>query len=719
MKTPTILQMEAAECGAAALAIVLAHFGRFVPLAEVRRECGVSRDGSRASNIVSAARYYGLDARGFMMSTERVRSVDPPVIVFWNFNHFVVVEGFGRGCVYLNDPGSGPRTVSLEEFEESFTGVVLVLKPTPAFRPGGHAPSVIPAVAARLRGSGSSLLSCVFIGVLLVVPGIAIPAFTQIFVDNILIERMDDWVRPLLLGMMITATFRAVFLRLQLAYLRRLRTKLAVSTSSRFLWHILRLPASFYAQRYAGEVSSRTALNDRVAETLSGRLATTVLDVTMMVFYAVVMVQYDVVLTAIGIAAAAVNFATLEWVSRRRMDASVRFSQEQGKVQGTAIGTLQNIETLKASALEATFFTRFAGAHAKMVNAQAELGLVTLKLAFVPGLAFQAATVLVLVVGAMRVMDGVLTVGMLVAFQSLLQSFLAPVNKLVSLGTTVQDLRADLNRLEDVLENPTDAEADRTDDALPARAPARLSGHIEIRNLTFGYSRTDPPLIENFSATIRPGEWLAIVGPSGSGKSTILKLLCGLYTPWEGEILFDGSRREGISRQVLSTSMALLEQDIFLFEGTVRDNLTFWDSTIPDHTLVHACRDASIHEFVLSLPGGYDGHLREGATNVSGGQRQRLEIARALVNNPSIIVADEATSALDGETEERIVQNLRRRGCSCVIAAHRLSTVRHCDEIVVLHRGKVVQRGTHDVLRRGDGPYARLLLAQSEALLDA
>jgi ATP-binding cassette, subfamily C, bacterial len=709
--------MEAAECGAAALAIVLAHYRRFVPLAEVRRECGVSRDGSRASNIVSAARYYGFDARGFMMPAERVGAIALPAIVFWNFNHFVVVEGFGHDRVYLNDPATGPRTVTTEEFEESYTGVTIVLTPTDAFRAGGRRPSVIPAVLTRLRGSGAALLGCVLIGWVLVLPGLAIPALTQAFVDNVLIERIGDWVRPLLIGMLLTAAFRAVCLRLQLGYLRRLRTKLAVTASSRFVWHILRLPAAFYAQRYAGEVSSRTALNDRVAETLSGRLATIVIDVTMMLFYFVVMLRYDAVLTAIALAAAAAHFAALQWIARRRMDASVRLSQEQGKVDGVAIGALQNVETLKASALESNVFTRFTGSHARMVNAQSELGLVTVTLGFVPGLAVQAAAVLVLVVGALRIIDGRLTVGMLVAFQSLMQSFLTPINKLVNLSTTAQDLRADLNRLEDVLDNPTDAEANRTD-AQPITA-ARLEGHIEIRNVTFGYSRSDPPLIEHFSATISPGQRLALVGASGSGKSTILRLVCGLYTPWEGEILLDGRPRHEIPRQVLAASLALLEQDVFIFEGTVRDNLTFWREGISDRVLEDACRDAAILEFVRSLPARFDAELREGATNVSGGQRQRFEIARALVNDPSIIVADEATSALDGETEQQIISNLRRRGCSCVIAAHRLSTVRQCDEIIVLDRGKVVQRGTHDVLRGIDGPYSRLLLAPGEALIDA
>jgi ATP-binding cassette subfamily C protein len=521
--------------------------------------------------------------------------------------------------------------------------------------------------------------------------------------------------------MSLTLVLRGLLTWLQLQYLRQLKIKLAVGMSSRFLWHILRLPVGFYAQRFAGEISNRVSINNKIASVLSGQLATTVIDTVMVIFYAVVMFTYDRVLTVIGIVFSAVNVFTLQWVSRQRVDANMRLVQDKGKVAGVGIAGLQSMETLKASALESDFFSRWAGYYTKAINTQQELALTNQALGVLPSLLTSLTDLLILVVGGLRVMDGYLSIGMLVAFQSLMQSFLQPVNNLVSFGSTLQELEGDLNRLDDVLRNPTDPqleprsrEEDKTN--LTPSSYFRLQGAVELRNVTFGYSSVDAPLIENFSCTLKPGQRVALVGGSGCGKSTIAKLVCGLYEAWQGEIIFDGKPKAQIPRAVLTNSIAMVEQEIFLFGGTVRDNLTLWDSTVPDSQLVRACIDAAIHEVILAIPGGYGGELMEGAANLSGGQRQRLEIARALVNNPAILVMDEATSALDGETEKIIDQNLRRRGCSCIIVAHRLSTIRDCNEIIVLERGKVVQRGTHEELWRVDGTYSRLLRSEGEIL---
>jgi ATP-binding cassette subfamily C protein len=711
--------MEAVECGAAALAIMLRYYGRIVPLAELRRECGVSRDGSKASNILKAARRYGMIAKGFKKELKSVQEVRPPFIVFWNFNHFLVVEGFRKDRVLLSDSASGRRSVSLDEFDQAFTGVVLVLEPGPNFTRGGQAPSAMTALYTRLRGSRAALLYCLLTGMLLVVPRLAVPVFTQVFIDNILVRQMQEWLRPLLLGMILTAVLRGLLQRFQLLHLRRLKLKLATVMSSQFLWHLLRLPASFYAQRYAGEISNRISLNDKVADVLSGQLATTLIEAIMMVFYVGVMLQYDVLLTLIGVCFAAGNFFALQLMSRQRVDANMRLMQEFGKVSGLSIAGLQNMETLKASALESDFFSRWAGYYTKAMNAQQELGMSSQTLGVLPTLLSALTSMLVLVVGGFRVMQGHLSIGMLVAFQSLMQSFLAPVTTLVNLGSTLQELQGDVLRLDDVLQNPADPEISPEQAQPPPVARThRLQGAVELRNVTFGYSRIDPPLVEHLTVTLKPGDRVALVGASGSGKSTIARLVCGLYEPWEGEILLDGVPRSQIPRQVSSQSLALVDQDVLLFAGTVKENLTLWDATVPDSDLVKACTDAAIHDVVVAMSGGYEAELLEGAANLSGGQRQRLEIARALVTNPAILVMDEATSALDAETEHLIVQNLRRRGCSCLIVAHRLSTIRDCDEIIVLERGHVVQRGTHATLLQEGGTYAHLIHSEGEALVE-
>ncbi|WP_442940696.1 NHLP family bacteriocin export ABC transporter peptidase/permease/ATPase subunit [Nostoc sp.] len=730
-RTPTLLQMEVVECGAAALGIILSYYGRIVPLTELRQACGVSRDGVSALNILKAARNYRLTAKSFKTNLAALSQLKFPFIVFWQFNHFLVVEGFGKQRVYLNDPATGRRTVSLEEFSGAYTGVVLALEPSSEFQEGGRKPSTILALWSRLRGSIGALIYCVVAGFLLVIPGLAIPAFSQVFIDNVLIGHRNEWLRPLILGMIFTAGLNGFLTLLQLQFLRQLKIKLSVGMESKFLWHILRLPMSFYDQRFAGEISSRVQLNDSIANMLSGKLATTAIATASIFLYVVVMLQYDVVLTLIAIAFVAVNLAALQWVRGRRVDANIKLLQEHGKVSGVAISGLQSMETLKASGLESDFFSRWAGYYAKAINTQQELETTNQTLGVLPDFLSAIASMLLLAVGGLRVMDGTMSIGMLIAFLGMMQNFFQPISNLVNLGSDLQEMEGNLTRLDDVLRNPIDSQlqgrgrgAEEAGGDMGVNSSSlfssslnplfKLRGYVELDNVTFGYSKIAPPLIENFSLSLQPGQRVALVGGSGSGKSTIAKLLCGLYQPWQGEILFDGKPKEQISRQVLANSISAVEQEILLFAGSVRDNLTLWDTTIPESHLVRACQDAAVHDVILSLPGGYSADLLEGATNLSGGQRQRLEIARALVNNPSILVMDEATSALDAETEKNVTRNLRLRGCTCIIVAHRLSTIRDCDEIIVLDRGQIVQRGTHEELQQIEGLYLQLIRSEGD-----
>jgi ATP-binding cassette, subfamily C, bacterial len=723
VKTPTVLQMEAVECGAAALGMVLSYYGKIVPLAELRQACGVSRDGVTAANVLKAARNYGMVAKGFKKSLESLSQLRFPFIVFWHFNHFLVVEGFGKQRVYLNDPAVGSRTVSYQEFDEGYTGVVLVMEPGTDFQRGGEKPNVIKALSSRLHSSMGALIYCALAGFLLVIPNLVLPVFSQIFIDGILVNGRLEWLSYVLFGMLLTVGLQGILTLLQLRYLRGLKIKLLVSLASRFMWHVLRLPVSFYAQRFAGEISSRVELNTDVANALSGRLITTVISAVMVIFYAIIMLQYDAVLTFIVVLFALVNVVTLQWVSRRRVDANLRLVQEYGKASGVAIAGLQSMETLKASGLESDFFARWSGYYTKAINAQQELGLINRTVGILPAFLSALTAMFLLMIGGWRVINGDLTTGMLVAFQLLMQSFQQPVNALVRFGSTLQNLQGNLQRLDDVLHNPVDAQlAEIKAEEINVPSPCspspthRLQGYIDLKNITFGYSPLEPPLIENFSLSLKPGQRVALVGGSGSGKSTVAKLVAGLYQPWSGEIYFDGIPRSQIGRSILTNSIAVVEQDILLFAGTVRENLTLWDTTVPDQSLQRACRDAAIDSIILSMPGGYDAPLLEGASNLSGGQRQRLEIARALVNHPAILIMDEATSALDTETEKFIDQQLRQRGCTCLIVAHRLSTIRDADEIIVLERGKVVQRGTHDELWQQSGHYAQLIHSEGEAL---
>ncbi|MEP7308764.1 MAG: NHLP family bacteriocin export ABC transporter peptidase/permease/ATPase subunit [Acidobacteriota bacterium] len=705
VRTPTVLQMEMVECGAACLGIVLAYFHRNVPLTELRRACGVSRDGSNASSVLKAARSYGLEAKGYNKEVSGLADLAYPFVVFWNFNHLVVVEGAARERVFLNDPATGPRTVTSEEFDEAFTGVVLTMTPGPSFEKGGRRPSVLNGLRERLGSSIGTLILCGVTAFLLVLPGLAIPALIQVFVDRVLVERLGDWVRPIILGVIVASLLRAALMAIQQRLLRRLQLKLSVTMSSQFVWHLLRLPADFYAQRFSGEVAGRIGLNDRVADQLSGPLASTLVDMLMIVLYLGTMWQFDRVLTTIAFAFATANFLILRWMSRRRVDTNRCLSEEVGKFSGVAVSGLQSIRTIKASALESELFGRVAGHYAKMINTQQRLAITSLYLSLLPRLVSALMSLLILVIGGFRVMEGALTIGMLVGFQSLVASFLGPVHALLGFGTALQDVQSDITRLDDVLATRPAAEP------VGAEGPVRLRGDVELRNLRFGYNPLAPPLIDGLSVTIRPGQRVAFVGSSGSGKSTIAKIAAGLYEPAGGEVLFDGRPRTTIPTAVMADSLAMVDQEIVLFAGTVRDNLTLWDPTVPDALVIRACEDAAIHDDIVALPDGYDSVLAEGAANLSGGQRQRLEIARALCVDPAVIILDEATSALDSDTEQLIDFNLRRRGCSCIIIAHRLSTIRDADEIIVLEHGKVVQRGTHTAMMAAGGAYSTLVRA--------
>ncbi len=713
VKTPTLLQMEATECGAASLGIVLAYYGRFVPLETLREDCGITRDGSKANNILKAAQNYALQAEGYRVEVEDLKELPLPLILFWNFNHFLVLEGIRGKNIYLNDPASGPRVVTAEVFDRSFTGVALSLTPGEGFSPGGSPKRPWKALKQRLGPVKTMLFFAVLAGLGLVLPGLLVPGLSQVFLDNVLVSFQPGYFKPLLLFLGFLGLLQGTLTLLQQNMLLRQEMALATCHSSRFFLHVLRLPYSFFIQRFCGEVGTRVALNDQVATTLSRQLATTLLSCSTLVFYFLVMFGYSPLLSLIGVAAASMNVLLLWGIQRKRSDLNERILSDRGKFSGIAMSGLQLIETIKSTGGEDDQFSRIAGYLTKTKNAQVKMEFFNTLIEPVPSLLTSVVTACVLCFGGLQVMQGVLTLGMLLAMQTLMSNFLSPVGQLVDLSSSFQTVQGTLNRLEDVLRYPGNSPwnpgAEEKRSPLPEVRPFRLSGNLEVRNLTFGYSRLEPPLIENFSLRLTPGSRVALVGGSGSGKSTVAKLVCGLYDSWSGEVLYDGYPRREIPRDCLARSFAFVDQDIVLYEGSIRENLTLWREGIPEEWVIQACKDVDIHEDIVARPQGYDSLVEENGRNFSGGQRQRLEIARALVMRPSLLVMDEATSALDPPTEQVVDQNLRRRGCTCLIVAHRLSTIRDSDEIIVLHRGKVAERGRHEELVALRGRYYDLI----------
>ncbi len=709
VRTPTVLQMEATECGAAALGSVLAHYGRRVPLEELRVSCGVSRDGSKAGNVVRAARGYGLVASGMRREVEEVLSGAFPVIVFWNFNHFVVLEGASRRKVYLNDPAVGPRTVSHEEFAQGFTGVSLEFEKGPDFKRGGAAPGLLAKLANHLTGYGTAIGVVTWISLLLVLPGIIVPGMTKVFVDNVLIRQLDGWLGPLAVGLGATFLLNIALRWLQGLALLRIELRLALDQSARFAWHVISLPVAFFSQRYTGDLVSRVEANDRVATLLARDFGNAAASCLTAAFLGAVMISYDAILAAIAIGGAALNIVVVRLLSRSLSDLALRLQTEQGKLFSTSVIGLQSIETLKATGGENDFFSKWSGYHARAFNSEQKLAIYQHAIDLVPSILLSLTSVAVLGIGALQIIHGDLSIGTVVAFQALLMSFSAPIQQMVGVAGKVQRASADLSRLDDVLNHPRDW---RFRVAADAPSGALAAGHLSMLDVSFGYSPLEPPLIEAFSVDVAPGRWVALVGASGSGKSTVGKLITGLFEPRAGQILVDGRTLPAWGRDRLSRIVASVDQEIRLFAGTIHDNIALWDDTIDHAGMVAAVDDAGLTAAVRSMPGNFLGNVEEGGRNFNGGQRQRIEIARALVREPAILVLDEATSALDSVSENEILKAVRRRGMTCIIIAHRLSTVRDCDEIIVLARGKVVERGTHEQLMAAAGAYARLIGAE-------
>lgn len=707
--TPTVLQMEAVECGAASLGIVLSYFKKYIPLERLRVDCGVSRNGSNAANIVRAARKYGLDVKAYRKEPDDLKTLQFPLIVFWNFYHFLVVEGFGKNKYYLNDPASGPRTVSKKVFDESFTGVVISFKAGEQFEPGGKIPRFLPTLINLLKVNKSALVYLTLTGLLLILPGLAIPGFSKIFVDKIIISHLSGWILPLLAGLALAALLRGILSWLQQYILIRFEMSMSLGSSGKFLWHVLHLPMSFHTQRSAGDISMRVSMNDQIAQMLSGQLGSTFLNLLMIFFYAILMMYYSVSLTLIVVVISFLNLLALKYISKKRVDTNQRIFLETGKLFGMIASGFQMIETIKASASESAFFSKWGGFQAKLLNISQRYEILTRSILVIPVLLTSINSLIILLLGAMKIISGEMTAGTLVAFQALTVAFSQPISSLVDLGSVMQDVESSMKRIDDVYNYPPNEKPVKLSPEHKNENIVKLEGSLELRNVTFGYSLLEPPLIKDFSLKMDPGSRVAIVGKTGCGKSTIAFLVAGLYKPWQGEILFDNQKREDISTSVLTNSIAMVDQNIFLFEGTIRDNIALWDQTVTDKEMLQAAKDACIHNDIAERPGAYGSKVLENGRNFSGGQKQRLEIARALVTNPSLLILDEATSSLDAQTEYSIDLNVRKKGCTTLVVAHRLSTIRDCNEIIVLDRGRIVQRGTHDELFMQEGMYKELI----------
>lgn len=699
VKATTVLQYEAAECGAASLATILRFHGRIVPLTELRRACGINRDGSNAQRLLVAAREYGLKTKAYRCSGEQLMLQGQfPCMIFWGFNHFLVVEGFDETHAFLSDPAQGRVRVLMEEFLDHFTGVVLEFSPGPEFRRGGQDRSPLWFLPGLLLPYRNQLLRLMVVASALLVPNLLVAGLTSSFITDFLQEERLYFGIPIVWLLAFSCLMWLILMAVQFVVLRRLELLLSKKLTADLFEKLFSVPWAFFQVRMAGELSSRMLLGMQTTQVVVAQLLRFLVSTWAALLLLVVSCLISFWLTALVAVVLALNLLLNWWLTAQRYDANRKLAIEQGKAQGRALQGINTIETLKASGLEFDFLSQWQGNFGSVVEQNQLLGAQLAWSSISASTATLLLSALVITVGGLLIIQGRMSLGLLVSFQFLQGQLIAPISTLPQLSSTLQRLIGDLGRLVDLTSTADDPhvrsfQSARTGLESTLDHDQRLQGRITLKGVSYGFNAIDPPFLPALDLDVPAGSRLALVGGSGSGKTTLIRMLAGLLDPLDGQILFDGQTWEQLDDQLVRGSIAYVPQQVFVFNASIGDNITLWNPEYTDQDLHEAAADAQFLETVTGHPDAFQRQLRDNGSDLSGGERQRLEICRALIRRPSILLLDEATSSLDNLSQRRVLDAVQQRGITVVSVAHRLDAALASDQVLVLAKGQVIERG--------------------------